>query len=94
MAELERMAATLVSLVMADVEMLETNNSRLTADRIRAQLVITLATLTEHKVRKMLFCFYVLSHTWFYLGYQHIVPIHDCQNNEKQKYFKTRKRYN
>ena len=47
MAELEKMAATLVSLVRADVEMLEAD-SKLTANKIKAQLVITLATLTEH----------------------------------------------
>ena len=46
--ELEKMAATLVSLVKADVEMLEEDNSKLTAKKIKAQLVITLATLTEH----------------------------------------------
>ena len=45
-AELERMAATLVSLVKADVEMLEADNSRLTAGKIKAQLVTTLGTLT------------------------------------------------
>ena len=48
MAELEKMAATLVNFVRADVEMLEGDNSKLTANKIKAQLVITLATLTEH----------------------------------------------
>ena len=45
-AELERMAATLVSLVKADVEMLEADNSKITAGKIKAQLVTTLGTLT------------------------------------------------
>ena len=48
MAELEKMAATLVSFVRADVEMLEGDNSKLTGNKIKAQLVITRATLTEH----------------------------------------------
>ena len=48
MAELEKMAATLVSFVRADMEMLEGDNIKLTANKIKAQLVITLATLTEH----------------------------------------------
>ena len=46
MAELERMAATLVSLVQADVEMLEADNSKITAGKIKEQLAITLRTLT------------------------------------------------
>ena len=45
-AELEKMAATLVSLVQADVEMLEADNSKITAGKIKEQLAITLRTLT------------------------------------------------
>ena len=47
MAELERMAATLVSLVRADVEILEADNSKITAGKIKTQLGTILATLTE-----------------------------------------------
>ena len=40
------MAATLVSLVKADVEMLEADNSKITAGKIKTQLVTTLGLLT------------------------------------------------
>ena len=45
-AELEKMAATLLSLVQADVEMLEADKSKITAGKIKEQLAITLRTLT------------------------------------------------